>query len=173
MVPFLTEFGSRQNWLTSIVRRHMNWQYEGVEAASVHATYWNVNLYNTPESFDGFMKEDFSLLGPGDDSRSPQPRNLDVATRPYVQMASAEPVHQHFNLNTKEYELVLRGKPTGALPTIIYVPALALHPLQPVHYSNGFDIEYNGTVVSEFAENQLSIILSPDLELHEIVIRPR
>ena len=173
MVPFLTEFGTRQNWLTSIVRRHMNWQYEGVEAASVHATYWNVNLYNTRESYDGFMKEDFSLLGPGDDLLSPMPRNLDVATRPYVQMASAEPVHQHFNLRTKEYELVLRGKAVGTLPTVIYIPSLRLHPLQPVHYPDGFETQYNGILDSEFADNQLSITLDSEIELHEIVIRAK
>jgi hypothetical protein len=145
----------------------MNWQYEAVESASVHATYWNVNLYNTRERLDGFMKEDFSLLG-----IDQKPRNLDVITRPYVMAASAEPRHSHFNMRTNAFELVLRGKPLDA-PTVIYVPAMRLHPLQPVHYEKHFAVQYNGTLRAQtFEANRLSLLLDPQLDMHEIVIRP-
>jgi hypothetical protein len=166
MVPFLTEFGTRQNWLSSIVRRHMNWQFEAIEQALVHATYWNVNLYNTPKDFDGFMREDFSLIGTG-----LKLRNLDIATRPYVVAASAEPVHMHFNIRTKEFELVLRGKPVDA-PTVIYIPAGSEHPQQPVHYSGGFDIGYAVQRDAQFKNNILELHLDPTRELHEILITP-
>ena len=173
MVPFLTEFGTRQSWLRSIVRRHMDWQFESVEHALINATYWNVNLYNTLSERDGFMREDFSLLGPG-----LEPRNLDIATRPYVMAASAEPVLMQFNARTKEFQLVLKGKSitddTGAgIPTLLYVPAIKLHPLQPIHYNGEFDIRYNGELNFHFEANRLEIMLDPRLELHEIVIRPK
>jgi endoglycosylceramidase len=166
LTPFLTEFGTRQNWARSIVRRHMDWQYEAVENALVSATYWNVNLYNTPESLDGFMREDFSLLGP-----DRVPRNLDVACRPYVLAASAEPTHQHFNLRTKEYHLVLTGTPINE-PTVIYLPTSQEHSLQPVHYTR-FEIAYNGELRSELTGNELNVTLGASLTHHDIVIRPR
>jgi|GEM_PF-3017698 len=171
MAPFLTEFGTRQNWPKPIVRRQMNWQFEAVEQALVSATYWNVNLYNTEELRDGFMREDFSLVG-----YNKKTRNLDIATRPYVILASAKPLHSHFNARTKEFELVLRGKPTAA-PTVIYLPAQALHPLQPVHYEAGFKIEYNGTTLTpgtfRAENNLLHLSLDPAAELHEIRIQQR
>ncbi|HET6400366.1 MAG TPA: cellulase family glycosylhydrolase [Candidatus Kapabacteria bacterium] len=167
MAPFLTEFGTRQNWPKPIVRTQMNWQFEAVEQALVNATYWNVNLYNTEELRDGFMREDFSLVG-----YNKKIRNLDVATRPYVQLASAEPVHSHFNTRTKEFDLVLRGKPMDA-PTVIYLPEKRLHPLQPVHYEGGFNVEYNGATEFHCENNQLRIPLDPAVELHKIIIRPR
>jgi endoglycosylceramidase len=164
MTPFLTEFGTRQNWARSIVRRHMDWQYEAVENALVSATYWNVNLYNTHERLDGFMREDFSLLGPDH-----VPRNLDVACRPYVIAASAKPTHQHFNLRTKEYHLVLQGRPIEQ-PTVIYLPSAREHPMQPVHYDD-FVISYNSEIKSERAGNELRMMLDPTLEHHDIIIR--
>jgi len=167
MVPFLTEFGTRQNWRSAVVRKHMDWQFEAVEQALVNATYWNINLYNTRERLDGFMREDFSLIG-----YNKKIRNLDVATRPYVMAASAEPVHMHFNLRTKEFKLVLRGKPVDA-PTIIYVPRVQEHPFQPVHYESGMEITYAPNSRIEIHGNTLSIQLNGDLDLHEITIQPR
>ena len=52
----------------------MDWQFEAVEQALLNATYWNVNLYNTLERNDGFMREDFSLIG-----IIPEPSGTDVA----------------------------------------------------------------------------------------------
>ena len=167
MLPFLTEFGTRQSWLKPIVRQHMDWQFESVDHALINATYWNVNLYNTLEQRDGFMREDFSLLGP-----DLQPRNLDIATRPYVQAASAEPIYMNFNLRTKEFQLILKGKSSKA-PTLIYIPATKLHPLQPVHYEEGFDVRYNGQLNYQFESNQLSLSLDPSLDLHELVIHSK
>jgi len=164
MVPFLTEFGTRQNWLSSIVRRHMNWQFEAIEQALVHATYWNVNLYNTPKGRDGFMREDFSLIGVDHALR-----NLDIATRPYVLAASAEPVLMQFNIRTKEFELILRGRPLES-PTTIYIPVIAMHPGQPVHYVGGFNVSYVPDAQLQFADNQLSIQLDTSRDLHEITI---
>ena len=183
MVPFLTEFGTRQNWARTVVRHHMDWQFEAVEQALLNATYWNVNLYNTLERNDGFMREDFSLIGiipepsgtdVADDAGGKELRNLDVATRPYVIAASAEPVHQQFNLRSKEFELVLRGKPMNA-PTVIYVPVTRQHPWQPVHYGEGFEARYNGRVLESaaLAENRLFVQLDPDAALHTIGIRLR
>jgi hypothetical protein len=181
MVPFLTEFGTRQNWARTVVRRQMDWQFEAVEQALLNATYWNVNLYNTQERNDGFMREDFSLIGiipetSGTDVKAEagkELRNLDVATRPYVIAASAEPVHQHFNLRSKEFELVMRGKPVDA-PTVIYVPATRQHPWQPVHYAEGFAVQNNGVVFdrAELEANQLSMQLDSETELHTIRICP-
>ncbi|MDP4200526.1 MAG: cellulase family glycosylhydrolase [Bacteroidota bacterium] len=167
MAPFLTEFGARQNWMRPVVRRQMNWQYEAIEQALVSATYWNVNLYNTPETFDGFMREDFSLLGVNQ-----EPRNLDIACRPYVMAASAEPVHMQFNIRSKEFELLLRGRPMAG-PTVIYVPVEKLHPLQPVHYPGGFELEYSGRHSQSMILNELSITLDPELDMHRIFIRPK
>lgn len=146
----------------------MNWQFEAVEQALVNATYWNVNLYNTEEHRDGFMREDFSLIG-----YNKKIRNLDVATRPYVIAASAEPIHSHFNLRTKEFELVMRGIP-AVEPTIIYLPTTMVHPLQPVHYPEGYRIQYNGLdQPCEFDNNLLRLDLEPEKQLHEILLTPR
>ena len=165
MAPFLTEFGTRQNWPKPVVRTQMNWQFEAVEQALVNATYWNVNLYNTEEHNDGFMREDFSLIG-----FDHKIRNLDVATRPYVQAASAEPVHSHFNARTKEFQLVLRGKPSDA-PTVIYLPEKKLHPFQPVHYPNGFSMKYNGDSPHyQLKENCIQFSLDSKSHLHEFMI---
>ena len=168
MAPFLTEFGTRQNWPKPVVRTQMNWQFEAVEQALVNATYWNVNLYNTEEHRDGFMREDFSLLGHNEEIR-----NLDVATRPYVVSASAEPIHSHFNLRTAEFELVLRGVPTQH-PTVVYVPCSREHPFQPVHYPEGCLVQYNGNAVSEqVTGNSLPLLLDASATVHEIMISPR
>jgi Cellulase (glycosyl hydrolase family 5)/Glycoside hydrolase family 5 C-terminal domain len=180
MVPFLTEFGSRQNWARTVVRHHMEWQFESVEQALVNATYWNVNLYNTLERNDGFMREDFSLIGTIPESvgtgivgdAGKELRNLDVTVRPYVMAASAEPVHQHFNLRSKVFELVLQGKTVDA-PTVIYVPAVAQHPWQPVQYATGCEVLYNGRILEGWTmeENRLSLQLDPTVDLHSITIR--
>jgi len=167
MVPFLTEFGTRQSWPRTIVRRHMDWQFEAVEYALVHSTYWNVNLYNTQELRDGFMREDFSLIG--FDHRL---RNLDIAVRPYVLAASAKPVHMHFNARTKEFELVLRGNPVPS-PTTLYLPHLREHSMQPVHYERGFEIDYNGSLDYRAEGNDVELTLDPSVDVHEIRITPR
>ena len=167
MAPFLTEFGTRQNWPKPIVRTQMNWQFEAVEQALVSATYWNVNLYNTKEQRDGFMREDFSLIG-----CNKKIRNLDVATRPYAALLSAEPVHSHFNLRTNVFDFVLRGVPVNA-PTVVYAPAMQLHPLQPVHYPTGFSVKYNGKLEYEQEGNWLLLWLDPAKELHEIALIPQ
>ncbi len=176
MIPFLTEFGTRQNWTRNIVRRHMEWQFEAVEQAVVNATYWNVNLYNTRERNDGFMREDFSLIGPLSSSEGGAMalRNVDVATRPYVMAASAEPVHMHFNLRTKVFELILQGHPVDAT-TVIYLPISPKHPWQPVHYPNGIDVNYNGAESSgvSLEEDQLFIFLDPEATTHHITISSR
>ncbi len=181
MVPFLTEFGTRQNWARTVVKRHLDWQFEAVEHALVNALYWNVNLYNTLERNDGFMREDFSLIGtipePQEIGSSHVPgselRNLDVVVRPYIMAASAEPVHQHFNLRTKVFELTLQGKPIGA-PTVLYVPATREHPWQPMHYEQGFEVLYNGAVVHgwNFERNRLSMELDPEATVHTLSVRP-
>ena len=168
MAPFLTEFGTRQNWPKPVVRTQMNWQFEAVEHALVNATYWNVNLYNTEELHDGFMREDFSLIG-----HNEKIRNLDIATRPYAVSTSAEPIHSHFNLRTKEFELVLHGNPSPE-PTHIYLPSTQQHPFQPVHYPNGFLVQYNGNKMNdEVADNTLLLRLDSAATVHEIVISPR
>ena len=155
----------------------MDWQFEAVEQAMINATYWNVNLYNTLDRNDGFMREDFSLIGtitglPGHEGK--ELRNLDAAVRPYVMAASAEPKYQHFNMRTKAFELILRGKPVDA-PMVIYVPAVHQHPWQPVHYVDGFDVLYNGNVFKEWTmeTNQLSFYLDSTVDLHSINVRPR
>ncbi|HEY3875484.1 MAG TPA: cellulase family glycosylhydrolase [Candidatus Kapabacteria bacterium] len=178
MVPFLTEFGTRQNWTQSIVRRHMDWQFEAVEQSLVNAAYWNVNLYNTPERRDGFMREDFSLIGPIGNEESGIPnsalRNWDIAVRPYPIAASAEPIHSRFSLRTKQFELVLRGKPLD-LPTVIYVPTQNLHSLVPVHYPHGIQMLYNGTPFEGYSlnGNNVSLLLDAEKELHSLSILPR
>ena len=151
MLPFLTEFGTRQNWRSSIVRQHMNWQFESVERSLTNATYWNVNLYNTESERDGFMREDFSLI-----DHDLAARNLDIATRPYVMSASAEPTQMHFNIRTKEFEVTLQGDPTPN-ETVIYVPAAQLHPLQPVHYTGPIELEHNGLESAQLSGNELRV----------------
>ncbi len=136
----------------------MDWQFESVEQAVINATYWNVNLYNTPGRNDGFMREDFSLIGIIPESLGTDAadtgealRNLDVATRPYVMAASAEPVHQHFGLRSKVFELVLRGKPVGAPTVDLSYRHSAEHRWQPVHYPDGFEVFYNGRIIEGMA----------------------
>jgi hypothetical protein len=123
------------------------------------------------------MREDFSLIGtipepPGTGEKAL--RNLDAAVRPYVMAASAEPVHQYFNLRSKAFDLILKGIPVDA-PTVIYVPAAHRHPWQPVQYEDGFDVFYNGNVFKEWTMdgNQLSFYLDPTQDQHSINIRPR
>ena len=173
MIPFLTEFGTRQNWSSSVARRHMDWQFEAVEQSLVNAAYWNINLYNTDTHRDGFMREDFSLLGPIKDGSETTLRNGDIAVRPYVIAASAEPIYSRFSLRTKDFELVLRGKPLSE-PTVVYVPAQKLHPLLPAHYERGFNVTYNSSPLTDymFENNQLFLKLDPDKDLHSFVIRP-
>jgi hypothetical protein len=171
MVPFLTEFGSRQNWMRNVTRRHMHWHYEAIEQAAVHSTYWNVNLYNTHATRDGFMQEDFSLL-----DHKLEPRNLDLAVRPYPIASSAEPVRIHYNDHSHSFELVMYGKASKE-PTVIYLPftvdALGAMPSQ---YREGFKVYYSfGSSASVRAEflpeaNQLLIWLDPTIEDHRIAI---
>jgi hypothetical protein len=171
MVPFLTEFGSRQNWIRYVTRRHMHWHYEAIERSAVHATYWNVNLYNTAKTRDGFMQEDFSLL-----DHHLQPRNLDMAVRPYPIASSAEPIHVRYNDHSYSFELELRGKPTIE-PTVIYLPftrdALGHMPAQ---YREGFKVYYDFALAdhvrAEFLPevNQLHVWLDPTIDDHHIMI---
>ncbi|HET6511875.1 MAG TPA: cellulase family glycosylhydrolase [Candidatus Kapabacteria bacterium] len=171
MVPFLTEFGSRQNWMRNVTRRHMHWHYEAIERSAVHATYWNVNLYNTAKTRDGFMQEDFSLL-----DHKLEPRNLDMAVRPYPIASSAEPVRIHYNDHSHSFELLLQGKPSGE-PTVIYLP-YTIDPLghMPAQYREGFKVYYSFELADEVraeflpAVNQLHIWLDPTIEEHRIMI---
>ena len=84
-------------------------------------------------------------------------------------------MHQHFNLRSKEFELILRGTPLTTTPTVIYVPSQKLHPWQPVHYEHGFEITYNGATLDAFEldGNTLSFFLDASSELHSIGIHPR
>jgi hypothetical protein len=172
LVPFLTEFGSRQNWIKHVTKRHMHWHFEAVEHAMVHATYWNVNFYNTKANHDGFMREDFSLLG-----WDLKPRNLDIAVRPYPVAASAKPVNFSFNDRTRIFDLTLSGRPLEE-PTVLYVPFSKIgHALVPVHYPNGFKIYYgagkvSSNVIAMPEENQLFITLDPIATTHHIMIVP-
>jgi hypothetical protein len=171
MVPFLTEFGSRQNWIRNVTRRHMHWQFESVEQTAVHATYWNVNLYNTPETRDGFMLEDFSLI-----DHKLEPRNLDMAVRPYPIASSAELVRIHYNDHSHSCEFVLYGKPLGG-PTVIYLPYMPDElGAMPAQYRDGFKVYYSfetsDEVRAEFLPevNQLHVWLDPTIEDHRIAI---
>lgn len=174
MVPFLTEFGSRQNWMRNVTRRHMHWHYEAIERSAVHATYWNVNLYNTPETRDGFMQEDFSLIG-----HDLQPRNLDMAVRPYPIASSAAPVRVHYNDHSHSFELILSGKPTEG-PTVIYLP-FTMDALghMPAQYREGFKVYYGfelaDSVRAEFLPevNQLHVWLDPTIAEHRIMVVTR
>jgi hypothetical protein len=143
----------------------MNWQFEAVDHALTNATYWNVNLYNTEQDRDGFMREDFSLL-----DHNHETRNLDIAVRPYLQMASAIPVNMHFNLRSREFTLALMGPVVSDKPTRIYVPALAIHDMQPIHYPNGFRVEYSGKGTVRFSDNILELMLDPTETHHTIRI---
>lgn len=172
MVPFLTEFGSRQNWIRNVTRRHMHWQFEAVEQAVVHATYWNVNLYNTPETRDGFMLEDFSLIG-----HKGTPRNLDLACRPYPIASSAEPVSIQYNDHSHSFELRLYGEPTSEA-TVIYLPYSRTNEYAPAPYREGFKVYYGFELIdnvrAEFLpeSNQLHIWLDPTINDHHIAIVP-
>jgi hypothetical protein len=172
MVPFLTEFGSRQNWNTGIVRKHMNWHFQAIEHAMVSSTYWNVNLYNTISHRDGFMREDFSLLGPAGPTGELTPRNLDVACRPYVIASPVKPVVTEFSPSSRRFEVVIDARDV-AEPIDIYLPVEKLHALQPVHYPDGYTVEYAGSLRSEFERNRLRIWLDPSLAYHVISIVPR
>jgi hypothetical protein len=173
MLPFLTEFGSRQNWFRGVTRRHMHWHFEAVERALVSSTYWNVNLYNTTKERDGFMREDFSLI-----DENHEPRNLDIATRPYPIASSAKPVRMSFNDRTKIFDLVLHGKPTKA-ETVIFLPySQKPHKYVPAHFSGGFKVYYNH-VTSGLAAARLDVAcsllyltLDPNAEEHHIMIVP-
>lgn len=166
MVPFLTEFGSRQNWFSSVTKRHMNWQFEAVERAMLHATYWNVNFYNTEKEKDGFMREDFSLI-----DHEGRTRNLALAVRPYVMAASAEPVTMVYNDRLGKLDVLLRGE---ALPstTVLYIPACKTHELLPVAFENGFEVRYNGngSVTFDKASNQLHVQLDPTITEHHLTV---
>jgi len=169
MVPFLTEFGSRQNWLGSVTKRHMSWQFEAAERAMAHATYWNINLYNTKKERDGFMKEDFSLI-----DHEMLPRNLAIATRPYVMAASAEPVTMVYNDRSLRCDIHLKGKPLDEW-TVVYVPCVKKHQLMPHIYTRGFEVRYNengnGAQALFLPEhNQLMIKLDQNSIDHHITI---
>jgi hypothetical protein len=172
MVPFLTEFGSRQNWMRTVTRRHMHWQFEAVERSAVHATYWNVNLYNTAETRDGFMQEDFSLI-----DEHHKPRNLDLAARPYPIASSAELVRIHHNDHSHSFEAILYGEASDE-PTVIYLPYSRENELAPAPYSEGFKVYYGYELVdnvrAEFLPhaNQLHIWLDKTIKDHRIAIVP-
>jgi len=172
LVPFLTEFGSRQNWIKHVTRRHMHWHFEAVERAMVHATYWNVNFYNTKKNRDGFMREDFSLL-----SWDLKPRNLDIAVRPYPIAASAKPHNFFFNDRTRVFDMTLSG-PSSDAETVLYVPfSRRAHELVPVHYPQGFKVYYGAGRISSRVtalpeSNQLHIKLDPIATTHHLMIVP-
>jgi aryl-phospho-beta-D-glucosidase BglC (GH1 family) len=169
MVPFLTEFGTRQNWNTSVARRHMNWHFHAIEHAMLSATYWNVNLYNTQWQRDGFMREDFSLLGPPGPNGELTPRNLDIACRPYIVSSPVKPIVSEFSPATKRFEFVIEAEGVEE-PVEIYLPVDRRHALQPTHYPSGFAIEYAGKSRYEFADNRLRIWLDPLRTNHVIAI---
>lgn len=172
MVPFLTEFGSRQSWMRVVTRKHMHWHFEAVESAAVNATYWNINFYNTKEERDGWMQEDFSLI-----SHKLKPRNLDMATRPYPLVASAAPVSMHYNEHSYSYELVLEGEASDQ-PTVIYLPYSHENPMAPAPYNTGFKVYYAYALADDVRveflprDNQLLMWLDRSIEKHRIVIVP-
>jgi aryl-phospho-beta-D-glucosidase BglC (GH1 family) len=173
IVPFLTEFGSRQNWLKTVTRRHMHWHFEAVERALVHATYWNVSLYNTKQNRDGFMREDFSLF-----DHHLRPRNLDLATRPYPIAWSAKPSGLSYNDRVRTFECSMQGRAVAA-PTVIYLPfTKQVHKYVPHPYSSGFKVYYGSgkehcRVTFLPNENQLKLTLDPTAESHHIMIVPQ
>jgi hypothetical protein len=172
MAAFLTEFGSRQNWFNPVTRKHMHWHFESVEQAIVSSTYWNVNFYNTKRDHDGFMREDFSLF-----DHELKTRNMDIAVRPYVLAASAEPTAMFYNDRNSMFELSMLGSPLR-VPTVIYLPAVKHQEKMPAPYEKGFDVYYSGVggnecEVSFLPEvNQLHVTLDSNSVGHRIAIVP-
>jgi hypothetical protein len=137
-VPFLTEFGCKQEWTRrpdlepelygTVARACLDLQYREVERGLLSATYWNVDFYSR-RGEDGKVSENWnhenlSLLGPDG------PRNLDVAARPYPMRSSARPEIVHFDLASRQAAVVLAGETVEA-PTVVFVPAR-------LHYGEGF-----------------------------------
>ena len=169
LIPFMSEFGVRQEWqqddadldqdeYIEQARAYMDLQFQLVEANMLNAAYWVYDLYN--ERDDNWNKENFSLLGPG---RSP--RNLDVVARPYPVRSSGRPHLLFFDIDTKLCSIVLEG-PLVDSPTVIYVP-------RKIHYKTGFQVAATSAELEWDPSSQLPM-WKPEkrLELNQVVISP-
>jgi endoglycosylceramidase len=170
LIPFLTEFGASQDWQSDtgmkpglyknlVIRASIDLLYKNVERFLLNSTYWNYDLYNTKEGKDNWNDENFSLLGP-----EREPRQLDIATRPYAIASPAEPVYMNFNAEKKIFILVLKGIPLDT-PAEIFVPKL--------HYKKGFEVVSSSGQL-EFRRKRQKLYWRPSEKYFEniLVIRP-
>jgi hypothetical protein len=83
-----------------------------------------------------------------------------------------KPVVTEFSPSSRRFEVVIDARDV-AEPIDIYLPVEKLHALQPVHYPDGYTVEYAGSLRSEFERTRLRIWLDPSLAYHVISIVPR
>lgn len=132
LIPFLTEFGGSQRWTdetnwnppvarNQVIRAYMELQFRQVEQRALNATYWNFDLYNTAGEFDGWNREDFSLLGP-----ERKLRKWELASRLRALRSRNTSSRHHFDLQHKIGGVLLQAPTSGTTfdaPAVVYVPA--------------------------------------------------
>jgi len=136
LIPFLTEFGSSNDWknlqtnLEPIevykreqTRAYMDLQFKLIEDFLLNSAYWNFDLYNTEDEKDNWNLENFSIL----DSTRDLP-NYDIVARPYPICSSAKPKLLFFDLKSRYATIMLEGQVQEDKPTIIYIPAKYHYP---------------------------------------------
>lgn len=136
LIPFLTEFGSSNDWknlqtnLEPIevykreqTRAYMDLQFKQIEDFLLNSAYWNFDLYNTEDEKDNWNLENFSIL----DSTRDLP-NYDIVARPYPICSSAKPKLLFFDLKSRYATIMLEGQVQEDKPTIIYIPAKYHYP---------------------------------------------
>jgi hypothetical protein len=174
LVPFLTEFGGNQDWErlnTDLqpqqvyqgkqIRAYMNLQFMLIENFLLNSTYWNYDLYNTQQGKDNWNFENFSLLGPNNESR-----NLDIVSRPYPLKSSAKPELLFFDLGTKQCSLVLNG-PVVDAPTVMFIPYES-------HYSPEFKVWSTSNNLEWNKDNQLlNWLPDKNLQVNQVIISPK
>jgi len=160
LIPFLTEFGCSH----SNPQRHscIDLQYQQVEAQLLNSSYWNYDLYATPDGRDNWNNEDLSLLRP--DSTV---EDAKIIARPYPIRSAARPSRIFFDARRKVGCILLEG-PTVPAPTVVFVP-------KRIQYPTRFEVESTGdpSAVTWSADDQL-LYWNPDPSLGQqlLVIHP-
>ena len=173
LIPFLTEFGSSNDWknlqtnLEPIevykreqTRAYMDLQFKQIEDFLLNSAYWNFDLYNTEDEKDNWNLENFSILDSNRDLR-----NYDIVARPYPICSSAKPKLLFFDLKSRYATIILEGRVQGDKPTIIFIPT-------KYHYQS-FSIRATSSEIQWIKQEQL-LYWYPDKnkQFNQIIIAP-
>jgi len=147
----------------------LNAYYNAMDANLLNCTIWNYTADNTNAHGDMWNDEDLSIFS-RDQQANPQDinsggRGLPAIVRPYARKIAGEPLHMHFDLPTRTFELEFRHDAAVTAPTEIFVPEY--------QYPAGYVVELSdGTYQVDRPAQTLIVQHTPERETHLIRIRP-